>query len=96
MENTMEELANKDVVSVVVSTVVGGVIGSCATEVINETLEAMLPAPANLGIQVVRGIGTYALGGFVGLKVGEAVEADMKTMCGALLTVKSVFGEFDK
>lgn len=92
-ENKFEELAEKDIASVVVSSLIGAFVGGCAAAVVENTLEAVMPEPVNLAAKVVTGVGTYAVGSVIGMQIANAMESDMMTLCGSLLTIKAAVNE---
>ena len=93
MKSAMSKVAEKSVVASAVSGLVGGIIGGCATKLTTDIIENIAPAPVSLGMKVTYGVGSYAIGGIVGMAVADKMTEEMQEMSGGLLTVKATFKE---
>ncbi len=93
MKSAMSKVAEKSVAAGVVSGLIGGAIGGCATKLTTDIIESIAPVPVSLGMKVTYGIGSYAIGGIVGVAVADKMTEEMMDMSGALLTLKATFKE---
>lgn len=93
MANAMTKVAEKSVVANIVSGVVGGIIGTCTTKLISDTLDNIAPEPTNIGMKVVYGIGSYAIGAIVGGLVAEKMAEETQELNGAILTCKATLNQ---
>lgn len=93
MKSAMSKVAEKSIIANTVSGLVGGIIGGCATKLTTDIIENIAPAPVSLGMKVTYGVGSYAIGGIVGVVVADKMTEEMMEMSGGLLTIKATFKE---
>lgn len=87
------KMVNNDPIAQSVCDLFGNITGACASKVIYDVVENLVPGEVAISTKIAYGVGSYALGWVVGDQVAEHMYDVMADMGESVLGIKKLITE---
>ncbi len=87
------EMVDKDPISTAVCDLFGTVCGACATKLVNDMIEQVIPNEIAIPTRIAYSVGSYAIGFVIGDTVAEHMGNQMKETAEVVLDLKHLVNE---